>query len=61
MDAESGSKEAGVWIAQQVQVQSVYLAYIEVFFTLMLVSAAAVPLALLLRKTKPGAAAPIGH
>jgi DHA2 family multidrug resistance protein len=54
-------QEAFAWIAQQVQVQSVYLAYIDVFFTLMLVSAAAVPLALLLRKTKLGAAAPVGH
>jgi DHA2 family multidrug resistance protein len=32
-----------------------------VCWTLMLVSAAAVPLALLLRKVKLGAAAPVGH
>jgi DHA2 family multidrug resistance protein len=54
-------QEAIAWIAQQVQAQSVYLAYIDVFWTLMLISAAAVPLALILRKVKLGAAAPVGH
>src|SRR5882724_2484893 len=54
-------KQALAWIAQQVQAQATYLAYIDVFFTLMMVSAAAVPLALILRKVKPGAAAPVGH
>jgi DHA2 family multidrug resistance protein len=54
-------QQAFAWIAQQVQTQATYLAYIDVFFMLMLVSAAAVPLALLLRKTKLGAAAPVGH
>jgi DHA2 family multidrug resistance protein len=54
-------QQAFDWIAQQVQTQATYLAYIDVFWTLMLLSAAAVPLALILRRTKPGAAAPVGH
>jgi DHA2 family multidrug resistance protein len=54
-------KQAFGWIAQQVQAQATYLAYSDVFFTLMLVSAAAVPLALILRNVKLGAAAPVGH
>jgi DHA2 family multidrug resistance protein len=52
---------AFAWIAQQVQAQAVYLAYADVFFTLMLVSAAAIPLALILRNVKLGGAAPVGH
>jgi MFS transporter, DHA2 family, multidrug resistance protein len=54
-------KQAFAWIAQQVQAQATYLAYIDVFFTLMLVSAAAVPLALILRKVRLGAAAAVSH
>lgn len=40
------------YIGQQVATQSAYWAYIDVFFTLMLISASAVPLALILRKVK---------
>ena len=54
-------KQAFAWIGQQVQMQASLLAYVDVFWTLMLISLAAVPLALLLRKVKFGAAAPIGH
>jgi MFS transporter, DHA2 family, multidrug resistance protein len=54
-------QQAFAWIAQQVQTQAAYLAYIDVFWTLMLLSAACVPLALILRNTKPGAPAPVGH
>jgi DHA2 family multidrug resistance protein len=54
-------KQAFGWIAQQVQAQAVYLAYSDVFFMLMLVSAAAVPLALILRRVKLGAAVLVGH
>lgn len=54
-------QEAFAWIGQQVQSQASFLAYIDVFWTLMLVSAAAVPLALILRNTRLGAAAPVGH
>ena len=54
-------QQAFAWIGQQVQMQASYLAYIDVFWTLMLVAAAAVPLALVMRKVKLGAGAPIAH
>jgi MFS transporter, DHA2 family, multidrug resistance protein len=54
-------QQALAWIAQQVQAQAAYLAYIDVFWTLMLISAACVPLALVLRNIKLGAAAPAAH
>jgi DHA2 family multidrug resistance protein len=53
--------QAFTWIAQQVQTQSALLAYIDVFWALMLISAAAVPLALTLRKVKLGGSAPVAH
>lgn len=59
--AAAAQQQAFAWIAQQVQLQASFLAYIDVFWTLMLVSAAAVPLALALRSTRPGAGAPAGH
>jgi MFS transporter, DHA2 family, multidrug resistance protein len=49
------------WIGQQVQAQASYLGYMDVFWLLMLISLAAVPLALTLRKSKLGGAAPAGH
>jgi DHA2 family multidrug resistance protein len=54
-------QQAFAWIGQQVQMQASLLAYIDVFWTLMLVSAAAVPLALLLRKVKLGTGAPMAR
>ncbi|SHK82205.1 MFS transporter, DHA2 family, multidrug resistance protein [Bradyrhizobium lablabi] len=54
-------QQAIAWIGQQVQAQASLLAYIDVFWTLMLVSAAAIPLALLLRKVKLGGAVHVGH
>lgn len=42
------------WISHQVQTQATFLAYIDVFWALMLISAAAVPLALMLRNVKLG-------
>ncbi len=54
-------QQAFTWIAQQVQTQSTLLAYIDVFWALMLISAAAVPLALTLRKVKLGGRAPVAH
>lgn len=54
-------QQAFAWIGQQVQAQASLLAYIDVFWTLMLVSLAAVPLALMLRKIKLGGPAPVGH
>jgi DHA2 family multidrug resistance protein len=54
-------QQAFAWIGRQVQMQASLLAYIDVFWTLMLISAAAVPLALVLRKIKLGAGAPMAH
>lgn len=52
--------QATAWIGQQVQSQASFLAYVDAFWLLMVISLAAVPLALSLRRVKPGAA-PIGH
>jgi MFS transporter, DHA2 family, multidrug resistance protein len=41
--------------------QAAYFAYINVFWTLMLIATAAVPLALILRNVKLGGPAPAGH
>ena len=41
--------------------QASLLAYVDVFWTLMLISASAVPLALILRRVKLGGPAPVGH
>ena len=54
-------QQAFAWIAQQAQTQASFLAYIDVFWTLMLISAAAVPLALILRTVKLGGPAPVAH
>ena len=54
-------QQAFAWIAEQVQFQASLLAYIDVFWTLMLLSAAAVPLALMMRKVKLAGAAPTAH
>ena len=49
------------WIGQQVQTQASFLAYMDAFSVLALISLAAVPLALALRKVKLGGPAPAGH
>jgi DHA2 family multidrug resistance protein len=54
-------QQAFNWIGQQVQAQAAYLAYVDVFWVLALISLAAVPLALILRKVKLGGLAPILH
>src|SRR5260370_21042124 len=54
-------QQAFAWIGQQVQMQASLLGYVDVFWTLTLVSLAAVPLALLLRNVKLGGAAHLGH
>jgi DHA2 family multidrug resistance protein len=54
-------QQAFMWISQQVQTQTALLAYIDVFWMLMLISATAVPLALTLRKVKLGGPAPVAH
>ena len=54
-------QQAIQWVGQQVQAQASYLGYMDAFLALMLISLAAVPLALTLRKVKLGGAAPMGH
>jgi DHA2 family multidrug resistance protein len=54
-------QQAIQWIGQQVQAQASYLGYMDAFWLLTLISLAAVPLALTLRKVKLGGAAPVGH
>jgi DHA2 family multidrug resistance protein len=49
------------WIGQTVQAQASLLAYIDVYWTLMLISLTAIPLALALRNIKLGGAAPMAH
>jgi MFS transporter, DHA2 family, multidrug resistance protein len=54
-------QQAFAWIAEQVQIQATLMAYIDVFWTLMLISAASVPAAFILRSVKLGDAAPMAH
>jgi len=54
-------QQAFAWIGQQVQIQASNLAYVDVFWTLTLISLAAVPLALILRKVKLGRSAAMAH
>jgi MFS transporter, DHA2 family, multidrug resistance protein len=54
-------QQAFAWIGEQVQTQASYLAYVDVFWTLTLISLAAVPLALILRKVKLGGTAAVAH
>jgi DHA2 family multidrug resistance protein len=54
-------QQAIAWIGQQVQVQASFLAYMDAFWVLMVVSLAAVPLALALRKVKLGGAGRMAH
>ncbi len=54
-------QQAIQWIGEQVQIQASYLGYIDAFWVLMLISLAAIPLALTLRKVKFGGPAPAGH
>jgi MFS transporter, DHA2 family, multidrug resistance protein len=54
-------QQAIQWIGQQVQAQASFLAYIDVFWVLMLVALAAVPLVMTLRKMNLGTPAPVGH
>jgi DHA2 family multidrug resistance protein len=54
-------QQAVAWIGQQVQTQASYLAYMDVFWVLTLISLAAIPLALSLRNVKLGGAARAAH
>jgi DHA2 family multidrug resistance protein len=49
------------WIGQQIQAQAALLAYVDAFWVLMLISLAAVPLALTLRNVKLGGPVSMGH
>ena len=54
-------QQAFAWIAEQVKIQATLMAYIDVFWTLMLISAASVPAAFILRSVKLGGAARMVH
>ena len=54
-------QQAIQWIGQQVQIQASFLAYMDAFWVLMLISLAAVPLALTLRKVKLGSPVSMSH
>ena len=54
-------QQAIAWIGQQVQAQASFLGYMDAFWVLMLISLAAVPLALTLRNVKLGEPAPSIH
>jgi len=54
-------QQATQWIGQQVQAQASFLAYMDAFWVLMLISLAMVPLALTLRKVKLGGPVSMGH
>jgi DHA2 family multidrug resistance protein len=54
-------QQAIAWISQTVQAQAALLAYVDVYWVLMLVSLAAVPLALTLRDVKLGGPAQMAH
>lgn len=53
--------QAFAWVGRQVQTQAALLAYVDVFRVLMLISLAAIPLALMLHKVKLVGRAPAGH
>jgi DHA2 family multidrug resistance protein len=54
-------QQAIAWIGQQVQTQATFLAYVDVFWMLVLLSAAMVPLALSLRRVNLHTPAPSAH
>jgi len=54
-------QQAITWIGEQVQVQASFLAYMDTFWVLMLISLSAMPLALALRKVRLGDATPSAH
>jgi DHA2 family multidrug resistance protein len=59
--ALQAQQQAIGWIGQQVQTQATFLAYVDAFWVLMLISLVAVPLALTLRKIKLGGPVSMGH
>jgi DHA2 family multidrug resistance protein len=59
--ASDAKGQAVAWIGVQLQQQASLLAYMDVFWTLMLVALGAIPLALMLSKVKLGGAPPAAH
>lgn len=59
--ALQAKQQAIAWIGKTVEAQASYLAYIDVFWTLMLVALIIIPLAIALRKVKMGDTAPMVH
>ena len=57
----AAQQQAIQWIGQQVLAQASFLGYMDAFWVLMLISLAAVPLALTLRKVKLGGAGAMAH
>lgn len=53
--ATLAQRQATEWIGRQIHAQASLLAYIDVFYTLMLLAALVAPLALILRRVRPGA------
>ena len=56
----SPAQQAIGGIGQLVQTQAAFLAYVDVFFVLAVMAAFMVPLALIMRSVKPGAAPAAG-
>jgi MFS transporter, DHA2 family, multidrug resistance protein len=54
-------QQATQWLGQQVQAQASFIAYMDAFWVLTLISLAMVPLALTLRKVKLGGPVHVGH
>ena len=54
-------QQAIQWIGQQVQAQASFLAYMDAFWVLMLISLSTVPLALTLRNVKLDGGVRVGH
>jgi DHA2 family multidrug resistance protein len=59
--ATEAQQQAVAWIGQEVTLQAPYLAYMDVFWVLMILALLAVPLAMTLRKVKLGGPAPVAH
>ena len=59
--AAQAQQQAVAWIGREVALQASYLAYVDVFWVLMIMALLAVPLAMTLRKVKLGGQAPAAH
>ena len=59
--AANAQQRAVGWIGQELALQASYLAYMDVFWVLMILALLAVPLALTLRKVKLGGPTPAAH